>query len=62
MSFSSSIFLYQFASLLTVLMSTHYRHKHKHVLALRDEDGLEVFQNRVPRNILPAKRNEVKDG
>jgi hypothetical protein len=43
-------------------MSAHYRYKHKHVRALRDVDGLGEFQNRVPRNILPAKRNKVAQG
>jgi len=62
MSFSSRFFLYQFALLLTVLMSARYRYKHKHILALRDVDGLGEFQNRVPRNTLPAKRNKVAEG
>jgi hypothetical protein len=61
MSFSSRLFVYQFALLSTVLMSAHYRYKHKHVLALRDENGLGVFQNRVPRNIFPAKGNKVRE-
>jgi len=62
MSFSSRLFLYQFALLLTALKSAHYRYKHKHVLALKDVDGLGEFQNRVMRNILPAKRNKVAEG
>jgi len=62
MSYSSRLFLYQFVLLLTVLTSAHYRYRHKHVLALRDVDGLGEFQNRVPRNILPAKRNKVRQG
>jgi hypothetical protein len=62
MSFSSRLFLHHLALLLTALMSTRYRYKHKHVLTIRDEDGLGMFQNRMSRNILPAKRNEVTEG
>jgi hypothetical protein len=43
-------------------MSAHYRCRQKHVLALRDVDGLGEFQSRVPRSILPSKRNKVRDG
>jgi hypothetical protein len=39
-------------------MSAHY--KHKHVLALRDVDGLGEFQNRVPRNIPYFQLREIK--
>ena len=43
-------------------MLTHYRYKHKYALALREENRLGMFQNGVLRNILQAKRNEVREG